>query len=535
MHTRDGVRLDADVYCPADEGTYPVLLMRQPYGRAIASTVVYAPPQWYASQGYIVVIQDVRGRGTSDGDFDLFRHEVNDGYDAVNWAATLPGSSGAVGMYGFSYQGMTQLYAAQTQPEALKAIAPAMVGYDLYQDWVYENGAFCLQGNLGWAVQLAAETARRQGDQSAFETLYQAARQLPITHAPTHFYESLQKYAPFYFEWLNHPHNDDYWHAFQPQLGEVDLPMLHIGGWFDPYLRGNLRLYRQMRSQCQAPQYLLIGPWGHLPWGRRVGDRNYGPAANNPVDALQIRWFDHFLKGKDTGLLTNDPLCLFMMGRNTWQSFTDLPPAHYQFLALTSNGLASTRDDAGHLTPHSAETLPDQADILIHDPWRPAPSWGGHASQPAGSRERSHLDDRTDTLTYTTAPLTEPLVIAGEAIVELHCTASTPSYDLCAILSEVQPDGSVYNLAQGYIHLHNTTSTPIRIPLQATCAQLPPGHRLRLSISLANFPAYPINTGHANPTAHPSLATAQIITITLHSGQNHRSQLFLPLAPAPAS
>ena len=176
MLTRDGIRLDADIYRPETKEKLPILLMRQPYGKAIASTVVYAHPRWYASQGYIVVIQDVRGRGTSNGDFELFANEVNDGIDTIDWVSQLPDSTGEVGMYGFSYQGMTQLYAAIGKSSALKAIAPAMIGYDLYSDWAYENGAFCLQANLGWAIQLAAETARLQGDEIAFQKLYQASR-----------------------------------------------------------------------------------------------------------------------------------------------------------------------------------------------------------------------------------------------------------------------------------------------------------------------------------------------------------------------
>ena len=168
MQTRDGVRLDADVYRADTDEQLPILLMRQPYGREIASTVVYAHPRWYAAQGYIVVIQDVRGRGTSAGEFDLFAHEAADGLDTVEWVSQLPNSTGKVGMYGFSYQGMTQLYAAAGQPKCLKAIAPAMVAYDLYADWAYENGAFCLYASLAWAIQLAGETARRQGNEVAY-------------------------------------------------------------------------------------------------------------------------------------------------------------------------------------------------------------------------------------------------------------------------------------------------------------------------------------------------------------------------------
>ncbi|MGB3694331.1 MAG: CocE/NonD family hydrolase, partial [Spirulinaceae cyanobacterium] len=180
METRDGVRLDADVYYPQEKGDYPVLLMRQPYGRAIASTVVYNHPSWYAAQGYLVVIQDVRGRGTSQGKFDLFAKEIEDGYDSVVWASQLPGSTRDVGMYGFSYQGMTQLYAAIAEPSPLKTICPAMVAGDLYADWAYEGRAFCLHTNLAWAIQLAAETTRLQGDEEAFNRLHSASRHLPF-------------------------------------------------------------------------------------------------------------------------------------------------------------------------------------------------------------------------------------------------------------------------------------------------------------------------------------------------------------------
>ncbi|MCA1994521.1 MAG: CocE/NonD family hydrolase, partial [Coleofasciculus sp. S288] len=303
MLTRDGVRLDADIYRPDGEGEFPVLLMRQPYGRAIASTVVYAHPSWYAAQGYIVVIQDVRGRGTSEGEFQLFTHEIPDGIEAVNWASQLPGSTGDVGMYGFSYQGMTQLYAASGRPPALKAICPAMIGYDLYTDWAYEGGAFCLQANLGWAVQLAAETARLRGDVRAYQVLYAASRNLPLYNPSPPFTESLRKYAPnaFYQEWLEHPEPGEYWENLSPNLEGVDLPMLHIGGWFDTFLRGTIHLYRDMASRSAHPQKLIVGPWAHLPWGRKVGAVDYGSAAASPIDGIQVDWFNQLLKGQDTG------------------------------------------------------------------------------------------------------------------------------------------------------------------------------------------------------------------------------------------
>ena len=341
MLTRDGIRLDADIYRPDTKEELPILLMRQPYGKAIASTVVYAHPRWYASQGYIVVIQDVRGRGTSEGNFELFTNEVNDGIDTINWVSQLPGTTGEVGMYGFSYQGMTQLYAAigQTrafpsvlrrrgvarQSPALKAIAPAMVGYDLYSDWAYENGAFCLQANLGWAIQLAAETARLQGDEIAYQKLYRASRNLPLSDAIPANPDIMRELAAdsFYHQWLDNYLPGEYWEKLSPKylIQNVDLPMLHLGGWFDPYLRGTLNLYRAMAARSKYPQHLIVAPWAHLPWGRKLGMIDYGVEAENYIDEIQIRWFDHWLKGKDTGILEEDPVSLFEMGSNQWRYF----------------------------------------------------------------------------------------------------------------------------------------------------------------------------------------------------------------------
>jgi putative CocE/NonD family hydrolase len=537
MQTRDGVRLDADIYYPEGSGPFPVLLMRQPYGRAIASTVVYAHPTWYAAQGYIVVIQDVRGRGSSEGEFSLFASEIADGYDTVEWVAQLPKSSGQVGMYGFSYQGMTQLYAAISGPPALKTICPSMAAYDLYADWAYEGGAFSYQLNLSWAAQIAAETARRHGDPDAYRALYIAARS-PNTHdvvCPRS--EILERLAPnsFYHEWLrNSDSSAEYWQKLSPKtyFESVDLPMLHIGGWFDSYLRGTMQLYRAMASRSPFPQHLWVGPWAHLPWGRRTGALDYGEAANSPIDRLQVRWFDQFLKGKDTGLLNEAPVCLFEMGTNQWRKFDQFPAAQTQTVFLSSRGLACMGDQEGKLSP---EATPDPAvDACVHDPWRPVPASGGHASAPAGPFDRAALDSRTDVLTYTTAPLTEDLTIAGDLIVELYCIADTPSFDLCAVLSEVKPNGQVFNFAQGYLRVNPPEAPPgllpphlLAIALQPTCIRIPAGHALRLSLSAACSPAYPVNPGTGASPYDSRLLHAQVITVSVFSGGEFGSRLKL--------
>src|SRR6516225_9623776 len=196
MQTSDGVRLDADVYRP-EGGEYPVLLMRQPYGRRIASTVVYAHPSWYAANGYVVVVQDVRGRGSSEGRFRIFADDVQDGGEAIAWAATLPGSTGRVGMYGFSYQGHTQLLALAAGRPELRALCPGMTTWDVRTDWAYEGGAFCFANNLYWGIQMAAEQARLAGDVEAFEALYSASRSLPLNSSCPCRPELLERFSRY--------------------------------------------------------------------------------------------------------------------------------------------------------------------------------------------------------------------------------------------------------------------------------------------------------------------------------------------------
>ncbi len=561
MVTRDGVRLDADVYYPsAVTGTYPVLLMRQPYGRAIASTVVYAHPSWYAAQGYIVVIQDVRGRGTSDGTFDLFGSEIEDGYDAVMWAASLPRANGTVGMYGFSYQGMTQVLAAVNQPDALKTICPAMLAYDLYDDWAYEGNVFCLQSNLGWALQLAAESARLTRDSSKFLALSQAAKQLPIAGEIPVYPEIFKTLAPdsFYHDWISRDREDAYWKIRSPSTyldSIASLPMLHIGGWFDPYLRGTLNLYEAMRQQQkllnqslnqslqkslqkllnqspqQSPQHLIIGPWAHLPWGRRVGAIDVGAEAVSDCDRAQVRWFDYWLKGKGS---LDEPATWFELGTNVWRTGDRFEGLTHQSWPLITTGLTSMRD--GRLVPidrFDPPKSPPPRDVIVHDPWRPVPSLGGHAASPAGVFDRAHLDDRSDVLTYTTAPLTQELLIQGTPMVKLHCQTGEKTIDLHVVLSQCLTDGRVLNISQGvkqHRELATERSTELAsdrtciIHLQSTSIRVPAGNCLRVSVSLSNFPAYAMNPGTGTPLHETRSIEYSIITLYLSGGE-----LWLPI------
>jgi putative CocE/NonD family hydrolase len=545
MLTRDGTRLDADIYRPDAEGELPVLLMRQPYGRKIASTVVYAHPTWYAAHGFIVVIQDVRGRGTSAGTFRLFEQEVTDGDDTVAWAANLPQSNGRVGMYGFSYQGMTQLFAAEAHPPALRAIAPAMVGYHPYGDWAYENDALLLQAGVGWAIQLAAETARLRGDRSAFQALYQASRQVPLYDATPAWPEVLATYAPdsFFHDWLEHPQPDEYWAAITPHLDQVDLPMLHVGGWFDPYLRGDLRLYQEMVARSRYPQPLWIGPWGHIPWGRRAGARDFGPAAHSPIDRVQIEWFNHWLRDEATDRFASLAVHLFQMGSNRWQSFTTWPPSTPQPWQLASQGLAAMHQDDGQLIPPrldgerdrpNSSSMDTAIDTLVHDPWRPVPSLGGHAAIPAGVFDRAAIDDRSDVLTYTSAPLPRRLSITGSVEVSVRCRCDRPTFDLSLVLSEVWPDGAVYAITQGYGRFQQPSDDwqTCTLTLHPTSFLVASGHALRLSISAASFPAYAMNpgTGAIAKTSRVMDSAITTLSVQCHAPE---TRLSLPIIGDP--
>lgn len=532
MLASDGVRLDADVYRPEGGGDYPVLLMRQPYGRRIASTVIYAHPSWYAANGYVVVIQDVRGRGTSEGTFRIFADDVRDGGETIAWAAGLAGSTGRVGMYGFSYQGHTQFLALAAERPELRALCPGMATWDVHSDWAYEGGAFSFVNNLYWGIQMAAEQARLAGDEEAFEALYAASRGLPL-HSPTpcrpNVLESYARYS-HYGDWVANPEPGPYWRSIA--VGEalqgkaMDVPMLHIGGWYDFMLRGTLRAYRESCARSKKPQRLVVGPWTHMPWGRRVGAADFGPEAQGFVDALQIAWFDRFLKDVDNGVDRAAPVRLFDMLAMNWRDFDAWPEPQARAYYTLSDGLAAT-SASGRLTP--AAPAQSGMDAIVHDPWRAVPSLGGHNAEAGGMQERSEIDNRHDVLTYTTGPFAAPATLAGEVTLTLWARADQPSYDVSAVLSRVTPDGRAYNLTQGHRRVDASAPGPVRIDMRAVCATLAGGDALRLSLSGASFPAFAVNPGTGAPPAEARTIDNRIITLFVESGGATATRLELPI------
>ena len=520
------------MYRPDADGPFPVLLMRQPYGRGIASTVTYAHPLWYAAHGYIVAIQDVRGRGTSESDFRVFEQESEDGADAVAWAAGLPGSTGDVGMYGFSYQGMAQLFAASEKPPALKAICPGMYAWDVYRDFAYEGGAFHLALSVEWGLQMATETLRRAGDVEGHQEVFAASRALPLHEAVPARPDILARHAEatHYADWVDNPESGPYWERIAPgpRMAGVDLPALHIGGWYDFMLSGTLAGYREMAARGASPQKLVVGPWMHAPWGTRQGDTEFGPTAASPVDELQVRWFDHWLKGIDTGLLEEPPISLYEMGGERWRTFDDWPSAEAVPFHLASAGRAAADVTSGVLArePAARRTV----DPVVHDPWRPVPALGGHAAFPGGMCDRGAVDSRADVLTYTSAPLDADLHLVGDVALELWCHADQPSFDVSAVLSRVGPDGRPFNVTQGHLRVRDgDATTPLTVSLRATCCRIAAGERLRLSLAGACFPACDVNPGTGAAVGAARLIDQRITTLFVEAGVGTPSRLLLPV------
>jgi putative CocE/NonD family hydrolase len=323
---RDGTVLRADVYRPRTTDEVPVILMRTQYGKSGAQVTPerYQPPDWFASHCYLVVIQDVRGQGTSGGTFSEFTNDMADGYDSVEWAAALPGSNGKVGMYGSSYVGATQWLAAVTAPPHLVTIVPANTASDYYDGWTYEGGEFRLAFVQPWAIgSLALGAAKNRGDQATVDELT-AAEADPTRWMNFRPFKDLPPMqprnpavAPWYFDWIRHSTRDDFWSnvSIRDRYASVKVPVLDFEGWYDAFLAGGVENFTGMvahggSESARANQRLVIGPWDHVNWGRPDSEpapllHDVGAIGNSPINDLMVEWFDHFLKGRDNGAATD--------------------------------------------------------------------------------------------------------------------------------------------------------------------------------------------------------------------------------------
>jgi putative CocE/NonD family hydrolase len=507
----DGTVLRADHYYPAEGGKRPTILMRQPYGRDVASTVVYAHPIWFARRGYNVVIQDVRGRGGSEGEFYPFRHEGRDGAETIAWLRERPESNGRVGMYGFSYQGATQLLAAAEQPEGLQCIAPAMTACDLYAGWFYHNGALRLASSQGWGIQMLKEDAVRLGLHDARETLGVAWANLraqtavmPYAGHPATADPAVPSYVR---DWFAHDSPGAYWSAMDisTRASKITVPALHVSGWYDTYLEGSVRGFDLLRKHAgtehaREHQYLLAGPWVHTPWGDRVGESDLGPEALLDTDKILLRWFDHWLK--DAGAFTDEPKVRhFAMGANAWFAAEDWQGDYAKTFFLHSKGRAESRKGDGVL---ASEPAADGAvDVFVYDPEVPVLSPGAQGT--SGPTDQAALEMSNNLLVYTSDELKEPMHVFGAPTVVLYAATSAANADLVAKLMRVLPNGraefccigiarTTYLFAESYA---KDTVHRWEFSLEPTSTVFAKGERVRLEVAGGAFPLYDRNPSNA--------------------------------------
>jgi putative CocE/NonD family hydrolase len=555
---RDGTLLRADVYRPEQEGEYPVLLQRTPYDKTVAQQIVYQHPAWYARRGYVVVVQDPRGRFTSDGEFRPYLDEATDTADTIAWAATLPGTTGRVATYGFSYPGANQLLGSAEQPAELACIAPGFTGNDFYDGWTYVGGAFSLAFIVSWVQPLLAlPDAIKAGNLSGAIALASRATDFPGLYwtQPLGSFPLFEEagVARYFFEWLEHDTRDGYWQAIsvRERYDRIMAPALHYGGWYDTFIEGTLENYRALAERAgddpARTQRLLVGPWLHIPWAPLNGVRHFGEDAKNLIDEVQLEWFDYWLKGEGD-VLGWPPVRLFVMGEDRWRDYDAWPPsnAKVEEWYLRSSGRATSLSGDGTLSRDAPSEEPP--DVYVFNPGWPVPSLGGRSCcladfTPMGPFEQSYVEIRNDVLVYSTPPLARDVEVTGTVELVLYAATDAVDTDWTAKLVDVDEKGHAINLCDGIVRARFRESlehpTPIeanrvyeyRLRVGSTANLFKQGHRIRLEVSSSNFPMFDINPGNGQRSGEATLLQAKVATQAVFHDADRPSRLLLPVVP----
>ncbi len=564
MRTRDGVTLYADVYRPAAQGRFPVLVIRTPYDKSVDNALTekdYFPPR-----GYVVVVQDTRGRYASEGDFYPFLREAQDGYDTIEWAAQLPCSDGRVGMVGQSYMAVVQYQAVATRPPHLMAMCPVSGSTSYFENSIWRRGVFELAYRLRYFIMMARETLIRQG---TFEQRWPAIaecldnpadlrsaikredlRHLPLSDWGKRFGDAV----PYFNEMLSNSRYTPYWQAADlgRRLGDVSVPILHVGSWYDMFAYDTIKMFAGLRNGAMTDaarrgQRLLMGPWAHLlpysvPSSRGTGEIDFGDAARIDLHAIQLRFFDHHLKGLDNGLDREPPVRIFVMGDNQWRDEHEWPPARTRFMPvyLSSGGKANSARGHGRLDLIAPATQP--ADSYIYDPADPVPTCGGtYIGGGNGVRNQAAVEQRNDVLVYTGEVLEGDLEVTGPIALKLFAASSAPDTDFTAKLVDVRPDGYAQNIAEGIVRARFRDSlespTPIKpgevyqytVDMWSTSHVFKAGHRIRLDVSSSSFPRYDRNQNTGRELGMDAEFRSANQTV-LHD-RAHPSHLILPVIP----
>ncbi len=556
MKTRDGVTLRADLYHLPGDGKYPVLLQRTPYDKNNAAEFGRSAAQ----RGYLVVVQDVRGRYTSEGEWYPFKHETDDGYDTVEWAAALPNSNGKVGMWGGSYVGATQMLAAIGHPPHLAGICPVVTASNYHENWTYQGGAFEQWFNESWTSGLAQDTLNRyirENSNARLGAVVLPLKQYPVFNiAPPQNAAALTgELAPYFIDWLDHPAYDSYWKqwAIDENYQNIQVPALTIAAWYDIFQGGSLRNFVGLKAHAgneaaRAGQRLLVTIGGHAGGGRKIGAVDFGPAAEEfNENKITLEWYDYLLQGKQNEF-AGKPVKIFVMGANQWRSEDSWPPerAKESRLSLHSDGGANSNSGDGKLLAGVQVPDSDPPDSLVYDPADPVPTMGGPlccdpSHLPAGPRDQREVESRKDVLVYSTPPLQSDVEVTGPVTLDLFAKSTAVDTDFTAKLVDVGPDGFAQNLTEGILRARYRDSTaeakPItpgtiyeyKIDLWSTSNVFLKGHRIRVEVSSSNFPRFDRNLNTGKSAAESSEMVKA--TNTIYHDAAHPSALLLPIVP----
>lgn len=562
---RDGVILYADIYRPNKEGRFPVLLTRLPYSKDLPYySHRYLDTNRLVENGFIVIIQDVRGRFQSEGEFQPFRQEANDGFDTVEWAAAFPYSTGKVGMFGLSYYGYTQLLAATKKPPHLAAIFPAMTLNDQRNGVSYRNGAYQLGFTETWTLEsIAPDLLKRK-----YENPLDRKREIQKIADYLNRLDDLYGFAPikqwpplkeigiadYFFEDLSQPiENEDYWgqSSIADKYRDLQVPAFHLGGWHDCFIGPTLTNYIEM-TKTGPHQKLIVGPWGHGYFSYVQGEAFYGVHASGDwidlekdITDLHIRWFNHWLKGIDTGLETEPPVKIFVMGINQWRDEMEWPLKRtvYTNFYLQSNGKANIKNGDGRLC--LTQPTDGAMDCFIYNPNHPVPTKGGRTlffgPLTMGPFNQREIEEREDVLVYSSHPLTGPVEVTGNVKVKLWASSDAKDTDFTAKLVDVDCNGNAIILAEGIVNAKYRNGfnpeeeltgdvVEYEIDLWATSNVFLPGHRITLEISSSSFPHYlpNPNTGESLIESDRMIKAKQ----TIYHNKQYPSHLILPIVPA---
>jgi len=565
---RDGVLLRADILRPAGSGPFPALLCRTPYGKDTDPDELRFARR-AVERGYAVVLQDVRGRFASGGEFEPHRNEGRDGHDSVEWVAAQPWCDGRVGTFGLSYPGSAQWLAALEEPPHLKAMAPAMT-YSSLRQAIYPGGVFDLDW-ARWTLVAMAPDLRARKNLPGPKT-GRAARADWKRRGPDHFQGHLPLLAQpdltrpangapgFYAEWLRHPPNDPWWGFgdLAGRYGRVQAAVLNLSGWHDDSfsiqgaIANHLGLLAARTGSPAGPRSMLVlGPWSHginaITGDADFSARGFGATAHLDYDALVLDFMDLHVRGLRNHLAQVRPVRYFLMGENQWREDDSWPPAQTKELVLHLDRRApGLRHNALSPEPPAADA---GASVFEADPARPVREVPG---SDLGAWDHSSLDEQEDLLSFETAPLPRDTRVAGHTREEIQVSTDAPDLDLHVKLLAVQADGTAYNLMDSGAEVLRASLRPGAQGGQSgaprTKALLEPGRVYRLdldSLLTANtfrkgesirvvlcaswFPGLSRNlqTGESETVS----AVTRAATITVHHNAAHQSRLILPVLP----